>query len=315
VTSCPICSGECRFQFELYDDRYGYPGRFQQARCIECGHRSLQGIEFSDAQIQALYSDYYPRRSMRPEDYSPEVERSGFVAWLEGANASAFRWVPRRVKVLDIGCGFGQALGYHASRECEVWGVESDENIRRIADRQGFKVHVGVFRSELFPQEYFDVVTMDQVIEHMRDPVGTLQGIRKVLRPGGTAIISTPNAGGWGAKMFGPRWINWHAPYHLQLFTRGSMRLAASKAGLAEQFLGTVTSSEWLHYQWIHLATRPEPGERSKFWSNDSDFGTRPRAGLRLASLLHRTKLDHLFTRLFDALGVGDSQLFALRRN
>jgi len=188
-------------------------------RCPECGHRFLQGATFSDAQIQTLYSDYYPRRSMGPEDYRPNVERSGFGAWLDGARASAFRWVPPKVTVLDIGCGFGQALGYHTNRGCEAWGVESDENIRRIADLHAFRVRVGVFKSEDFPQDYFDVVTMDQVIEHMRDPIDTLAGVQRVLKPKGIAILSTPNASGWGARVFRQRWINcgplccnWRAP-------------------------------------------------------------------------------------------------------
>ena len=314
VTECPICSCESDSAFQLYDDRYGYPGRFWLMHCTECDHRFLQGADFSDTQIQALYSDYYPRRSMRPEDYSADVERSGFAAWLDGAKASAFRWVPREVKVLDIGCGFGQALGYHANRGCEVWGVESDENIRRIADLHGFKVRVGVFKPEEFPQEYFDVVTMDQVIEHMKDPIGTLAGVRKVLKPDGIAILSTPNAAGWGARVFGRRWINWHAPYHLHFFTRRSMKFAVNRAGLVAEPLGTVTSSEWLNYQWIHLATRPGPGQPSMFWTNAGDYNPSGRTALRIASLLHRTKVDHLLTRLFDALGIGDSQLFALRR-
>jgi len=315
VTECPICSCESSSAFQLYDDRYGHLGHFWLMHCTECGHRFLQGTDFSDAKIQALYSDYYPRRHMRPEDYRPDVERSGFCAWLEGVRTSAFRWVPPGVKVLDIGCGFGQALGYHANRGCEVWGVESDENIRRIADLHGFKIRIGVFEPEEFPQEYFDVVTMDQVIEHMRDPVSTLAGVRKVLKPGGIAILSTPNAAGWGARVFGWRWINWHAPYHLHFFSRRSMQLAVSHVGLVAEPLGTITSSEWLNYQWIHLATLPEPSHPSKFWTNAGNYSPSERTALKVTSLLHRTKVNHLLTRLFDALGIGDSQLFVLRRN
>jgi len=251
---------------------------------------------------------------MRPEDYQAEVERSGLAAWLDGARASAFRWVPRDVTVLDIGCGFGQALGYHASRGCEAWGVESDENVRAVAELHGFKLHIGVFRAEDFPQEYFDVVTMDQVVEHARDPVATLAGARKVMKPGGMAILSTPNATGWGAKVFGARWINWHAPYHLHFFTRRSMRIAASRAGLKVEPLGTLTSSEWLYYQWMHLATQPSASRPAAFWTGGEPAGRAGRALQKVASLLHRAKINHLITRLFDALGAGDSQLFRLRR-
>jgi SAM-dependent methyltransferase len=312
---CPICAGaDTRERFTLYDDRYGFPGQFPLFECGACGHAFLGNASFSDEQIGRLYSDYYPRRSMKVEDYRPHVERHGLAAWLDGARASAFRWVPRDVRVLDIGSGFGQALGYHTARGCEVWGVESDENALHVAERHGFNVRIGIFDPADYPAGHFDVVILDQVIEHMRDPVATMAGIRTVLKPGGVAILSTPNAGGWGARVFGRRSINWHAPYHLHFFSRRSMRIAAERAGLESRPLGTITQSEWLHYQWIHLATRPEPGRPSPFWSGKGGYTASQRIAMKAGSLLHRVRINHLITRAFDLVGVGDSQLFELRK-
>ena len=314
MPKCPICERQAVAGLDLYDDRYGHPGRFRLQRCTACDHRFLGGAAFSDAEIQALYSTYYPRRTLRLEDYRAHVPRSGFSAWLDGAKASAFRWVPPAVRVLDIGCGFGQALGYHVARGCEAWGVESDENVRRIADRHGFNVRIGVFRPEDFPHDYFDAATLDQVIEHVRDPVATLAGVRTVLKPGGLAYVATPNASGWGARVFGRRWINWHAPYHLHFFSRESMGIAAQRAGLGARALGTLTSSEWLGFQWHHLAEPVEPGQPSRFWTQQPPASTPERLVYRGVGLMHRLKLNHLATRLFDAIGLGDSQLFVLQR-
>ena len=300
--------------FELFDDRYGHPGRFRLQRCTGCGHRFLAGADFTDAEIQSLYTTYYPRCTLQLEDYRPHAPRSGFQAWLDGAKASAFRWVPPAVRILDIGCGFGQSLGYHVARGCEAWGVESDENVRRIAEAHGFNVRIGVFRPADFPREYFDVVTLDQVVEHVRDPVATLAGVRSVLKPGGAVYLATPNASGWGARLFGRSWINWHAPYHLHFFSRKSMGIAARRAGLGAQALGTCTSSEWLRYQWHHSAEAIRPGEPSRFWTQQPPAGRLERLAYRGAGLMHRFKLNHLLTRLFDAIGLGDSQLFVLRR-
>jgi 2-polyprenyl-3-methyl-5-hydroxy-6-metoxy-1,4-benzoquinol methylase len=315
ATACPICaSAGTRECFGLYDDRFGYPGAFRLRACSVCGHRYLVDAEFSDQKIQRLYSDYYPRKSMKVEDFRPHAERNGIAAWLDGAKASAFRWVPRSVRVLDIGSGFGQALGYHTNRGCEAWGVESDENALRVAERHGFNVRIGVFQAADFPAEYFDVVTMDQVIEHMRDPVATMASVCAVLKPGGVAILSTPNAKGWGARVFGRRWINWHAPYHLHFFTHRSMGEAARQAGLGLRCLGTTTPSDWLHYQLIHLATHPRRGEASPFWTGRGGYGLSQRTAMKLASILHRLHLTHVVTRAMDAAQVGDSQLFLLSK-
>jgi 2-polyprenyl-3-methyl-5-hydroxy-6-metoxy-1,4-benzoquinol methylase len=297
----------------FYDDRYGYPGRFSLRGCAACGHKWLDA-PFSPEQLGELYTAFYPRTNLKLADFASHQEVQGFAAWMNGNYATAFRWVPRGVRILDIGCGFGNTLAYHQARGCDVWGVEADKNIRRVADKFGFRVHVGLFDDSLYKAEFFDYVTMDQVIEHVTDPVGTLRGVARILKPGGTAVLSTPNSSGWGATVFGRRWINWHAPYHLQFFSQASMQLAAQQAGLIVERSMTITPSAWLHYQWLHLLTYPSEGAPSIFWAPGGTWSFMKRIGRKAFSIIHRCKVDHVITRVFDALGVGDNRLFFLRK-
>jgi 2-polyprenyl-3-methyl-5-hydroxy-6-metoxy-1,4-benzoquinol methylase len=282
--------------------------------CVHCEHKFLEG-EFTPELLTKLYTDYYPRSTFDLDQYQPSPKVKGFKAWLNGERRMAYSWVPKNVSVLDIGCGFGETLGYHKSRGCDVYGVEADENIKRVAQKFGFKVHVGLFDPDNYEPDFFDYVTLDQVIEHVTDPLNTMRGIAKVLKPGGMAILSTPNSNGWGAKVFGRRWINWHAPYHLQHFTSTSMTIAVRQAELSVEKAVTRTSSEWLYYQWIHLFTYPQMGEPSPFWSPKRTPGFRLKILLGILSLVHRTKINHIITRFFDALGMGDNYLFFLRKN
>lgn len=312
--SCRICSSETEQFLEVYDDRYGYPGSFLLDTCTGCGHISLRA-DFEPKELERLYSDFYPRSQYDVADYSPAAAATGFRAWLDGARCSGHCWVPENVRVLDIGCGFGETLGYHKARGCDVRGVEADENIRRVADRYGFQVTVGLFSADMFEENFFDYVTMDQVIEHVSDPVATLKGVATVLKPGGLLILSTPNPSGWGARIFGRHWINWHAPYHTQHFTPASMARAAGQAGLAVERTRTITSSEWLHYQWIHLLLFPAMGQPSPFWTARQPAGFGERQILRVIDLVHRTGTDHLITRFFDGVGWGDNRQFFLRKH
>ena len=312
---CPICYGQkTRKAFELYDDRFGFPGKFTVFKCKGCNHLFLIG-EFSDEILKMFYTEYYPRSTFDLKQYRPAKEVKGFKSWLNGESRSAYSWVPENVRVLDIGCGFGESLGYHKARGSDVYGVEADENIRRIADKFGFKVHAGLFASDLYEENFFDYVTMDQVIEHVTDPVSTMKSIAKVLKQRGAVVLSTPNSNGWGTKLFGRRWINWHAPYHLQYFSRTSMSIAAQQAGLYIDKSITITSSEWLFYQWIHLFTYPKMGEPSFFWSPNRRQSFRLKMLLRILTLVHRSKINHIITRFFDAIGMGDNYLYFLRKN
>jgi 2-polyprenyl-3-methyl-5-hydroxy-6-metoxy-1,4-benzoquinol methylase len=297
----------------LYDDRYGYPGVFPTFRCRDCVHVSLRA-DFSAEQLTDLYSNYYPRSARDIESHNPPKVRKGFGLWFDGLRCKAFRWVPPDVRILDIGCGFGESLGYHQARGCEVYGVEADENIRRLAEKYGYKVHIGLFDPEQYIPDYFDYVTLDQVIEHFIDPISTLRGIERVLKPGGVVVLSTPNASGWGARLFGRYWINWHSPYHLQFFSKRSMRLAAERAGLVLERSQAVTSSEWLYYQWLHLLTYPEMGHQSEFWMNRNKINVLKKIVMRALKFMHWMRVNHIVTRFFDALDVGDSRLYFLRK-
>jgi methionine biosynthesis protein MetW len=309
---CPICGAEGNTpKLLLYDDRYGYPGEFDLFECKNCSHKFLNG-EFSEEQIIDLYTNYYPRSSVDLENYRPYREVKGFSAWLDGGESAAYRWVPENVRVLDIGCGFGESLGYFESRGCEAFGVEADENVLRVANKFGFKVHVGIFDGKRYKKDFFDYVTLQQVIEHMANPVAILQQISTVLKPGGKVIISTPNAFGWGAAFFGKRWINWHVPYHLNYFSTASIRLAAEKAGLSLIESKTITNSAWLKFQWAHLLLYPKQGSPSAYWSPKVSRNLYHKALLKSIGLIDLTKINHLITRCFDKYGYGDNYLFQL---
>lgn len=296
----------------LYDDRYGYPGFFKLNHCESCGHKFLTGK--LPTSLTDLYTKYYPRSNFDIDQFSPHQKPNLIISWLNGGLSSAFRWVPERVRVLDVGCGFGETLGYHASRGCEVHGVDADENILRVGQRFGYNVIAGDFSPSNYQNDYFDYVTMDQVIEHTPDPVQTLADVARVLKPGGTCILSTPNSGGWGAKLFGVKWLNWHAPYHLHFFSRSSIQTITSKTTLDIVSIQTVTRSEWLIYQLLHMATFPKHSETSAFWDSKKARKKLQSTLIKVSILARFTLIPHLITRVMDGLGIGDNLVILLRK-
>jgi SAM-dependent methyltransferase len=310
--SCPICRSQTALVFGgLYDDRYGYPDLFDLHRCTSCGHMHLPA-QFTPEDLGQLYTRYYPRGNFDIESFRAEEEKHGFFAWLCGEGAAAFRHVPRNVRVLDIGCGLGQTLAYHKNRGCEAFGMEADGNVQAIARRYGLNIRQGIFDGTQFDSAFFDYVTLDQVAEHVTDPHALLQGIARVLKPGGKVIITTPNPRSLGARLYGRRWLNWHTPYHLQFYTPRSLGLAARQAGLELLSAKTITASEWQFYQWEHLRTFPAHRERSSFWSDGTGKGSN--LGRELAYRIKRLSLHRWISRLLDALGVGDNFVFVLQK-
>jgi 2-polyprenyl-3-methyl-5-hydroxy-6-metoxy-1,4-benzoquinol methylase len=316
VTQCPVCDSPGPIaDLSVFDDRYGYPGRFEIFQCSNCGHKFLNKT-FSSEELKHLYTQYYPRSGFDVDAYQPFRAASGVRSWLQGAASSAFLWVPKKVVVLDIGCGFCESLSYFESLGCDAFGVEADENVRPIADKFGFKVVFEAFSAHLFSERKFDYVTMSQVIEHSPDPTRTLDEIASILKPGGKVVLSTPNPSGWAARIFGARWINWHAPYHLHFFSEGSLIEAAHQAGFTVIENKTITSSDWIIYQFAHLLAYPEPGAVSAYWSK-AGGGQISLSGIAIKFIAASRFLliPQILTRILDAMGVGDNRLVILQKS
>src|SRR3546814_6346506 len=97
------CGAILSAQLTLFDDRYGYPGEYALLKCVSCGHHRL-ATEMNGDEIGDLYTNYYPRSSFDVEAWSPPREEGRLRVWWSGLKASAFRWVPRDVTILDVGC-------------------------------------------------------------------------------------------------------------------------------------------------------------------------------------------------------------------
>lgn len=311
---CPICdSTDLAKEYVLYDDRYGYPAVFNLIKCQKCKHRNVQA-SLSDDELIELYSKYYPRATFNIKNFKPLEESIGLKSWLDG-NKRSFAFVPKNVKVLDIGCGWGQSIAYHKNRGCEAYGVEADKNIKNIIDNYDLNIKIGVFNVKDYEEEFFDYITLDQVVEHFIDPLTKLQEIATILKSNGYVIMTTPNVGGLLRYIYKNRWINWHVPYHLHHFSKKSIRLMAEKNGFEVLQLKTITSSSWLYYQWIHTINFPRQQEVSKFWGNKIKTYTETEGKkYALFNKLNHYKINHIITRIFDFIGFGDNILVILKK-
>ncbi len=311
---CPVCGAESVLHRSgLYDDRYAYPGSFRVFRCAACAH-AYTDFAPSAEEVAQLYSNYYPRRNYDASHWKPPAVPRGFSAWLWGKRGGAYAWVPERVRVLDVGTGAGEALGYHAARGCEAVGMDPDENVARIAQEKGIRIKIGLFANTDFAAGSFDYITMNQVIEHFVDPIQVMKEASRLLAPGGRLIMGTPNYRCFFARLFGARWIHWHIPYHIHFFSRASMEKAASLAGLELESANMVTESDWTFYQLCHVLTRPAPGIASTFWSVGQSRPLATKMAMAAAFALRILRITQIATRLLDFLGTGDNVVYICKK-
>ena len=115
----------------------------------------------------------------------------------------------------------------------EAEGLEPDPAAAERSRAHGVPVTMAALEDESFTPESFDALTMSHVIEHVHDPGAALETCRRLLRPGGTLWLATPNLAGMGHTFFGRDWLGLDPPRHLVLFTRESLVGAVERAGFA----------------------------------------------------------------------------------
>jgi len=141
--------------------------------------------------MQSMVSTGYLRSCQRCNDWS-------------GRQAAALR--PK--SVLDVGCADGSFLFRYLDYKPEVFhGIEASPSLRKQAEAKGIQVTAvdlnGVWP---YPDNTFDVVHCAQVIEHLHNTRLFVQEMKRVLKPGGTALVTSENLTSFlntGAMMLG----------------------------------------------------------------------------------------------------------------
>jgi 2-polyprenyl-3-methyl-5-hydroxy-6-metoxy-1,4-benzoquinol methylase len=106
-------------------------------------------------------------------------------------------WVGYNKSVLEVGCSSGYLTKVMAERGCEVVGIEIDPEAAVIAEAWAERVVVGdIDEGDVWnyvKDESFDVVLLGDVLEHLRDPLGSLRQAVSKLKPSGYIVTSLPN--------------------------------------------------------------------------------------------------------------------------
>ena len=109
--------------------------------------------------------------------------------------------------LLDVGCAQGFFLFEALKAGYITKGVELCREAAEYAVKEfGLEVEVGRFEEMQYPGDYFDVVTLWQVLEHLPQPLTVLKEVHRVLKPGGLIVVSMPNIGGIPAKILRRKW-------------------------------------------------------------------------------------------------------------
>lgn len=214
--------------------------QYSIVRCVGCGFYYLNpGLELLKDEWQVLYDlEYFVPMNKwlerrRKRDLFKRLNK------MQKYSKSGMK------RYLDVGAGEGYALIEASRRGWEVHGVDITDHRIPEAKSDSFNFYISDILSAGFPDNHFDFIYVDSVLEHVPNPMEVLRELKRILAKGGVIYIGVPNENSLftiaqqiafnltGRSGESSRLKPFASPFHIGGFTRNSLRLAIEKSGLS----------------------------------------------------------------------------------
>ena len=232
--SCMICSAQ---EPKPYLTLKTTAEKITYFRCPECS-LVFQDPKISFKQEDIYNADYIQKRSQDPGNLNIAQARIKTAQHY-------YRWIEKFVKkgnLLEVGCATGMALKVAQDQGWKIFGVEVNEKAALIANDvlKADLVRVGLLNNDMFPDEYFSLVTLFDVIEHIPNPIEFVSILNKKIAPGGSILFVTPNVDTLSFKILKNNWPHF-VQEHLSLYSPKSIDRLLTKTGFTPKAHGWAT--------------------------------------------------------------------------
>jgi SAM-dependent methyltransferase len=207
---------------------------FDLVRCSSCGLVYVHNPPTQE-EIERLYvfaSGYHTafRSCGSPESRAHAGRAAQFLRIV--------RRHSRPGRILDVGCSVGFFLELAQGEGWTGLGVEMSNDTATLARERGLDVLTGTLEQAGLPPQSFDVLTMWDLVEHVKDPIATVAVAASVLKEDGLLVLSTPNVAGlfprlsYRAARWTGRWPHPEPPAHLFQFSKTTITRLLRQNGL-----------------------------------------------------------------------------------
>lgn len=225
---CPLCSSKnIFFLFKIIK----FTDLFDIYKCSDCNFQFMNPI-FKKDFLKSLYSEKYYKGS---SDYSYVDERKYFKynSYVWDARLKNIRKYVNDGNFLDVGCSFGGLL-IRAQKYFNIYGIEiSKYSYDHAKEFLGKNIHKGSLDNHHFKNDFFNVITMVEVIEHLQNPVKYLKESFDLLKYGGMLLIQTADMEAKQSIDMGCDY-HYYLPGHVSYFSEQNLTSTLEKIGFSK---------------------------------------------------------------------------------
>ncbi len=228
---CNFCQhqGSRTVSSGIRDWEYGVEGEYDYYECLQCHGVQLQPFPELPDLKRAYDIDYH--------GYAVGEKRGALFSILYAARQAMFRrkmsrLVDDNTRVLDVGCGQGdflrdlQGLGVK-----QLVGIDFNAEVVSSLKKYGIQGFAGTFAEYESPVGSFDIIAMNNYLEHTLAPPAELAKAYQLLAAGGNLVGEVPGFDSFERRLFGRYWGGNHVPRHTYQFTAGFLYRQLADAG------------------------------------------------------------------------------------
>ncbi len=142
------------------------------------------------------------KKSKKAVVYARETYKLNWLSDLKVLKDRIVELVGQNNKILDVGCYDGTLGERLIKKNNDVYGIEINKESAVLAKKRGLKVKIRNIESGLnFNSNFFDVVVASEVIEHILDTDFFIDEVKRVMKPNGVLVLSTPNTASLGRRI------------------------------------------------------------------------------------------------------------------
>lgn len=174
MINCPVCEGK---NYLIWKER-----QYRAYRCKKCTVVFLHPLPenpstvYNEDYFRKWYLKYYPQRKVYTGKLFLRIER----------------YAGTKGKLLDVGCGTGILMEVAKEKGWDVYGQDVSPFAVDYCRKKGFEIYDKFLPELNLPENSFDLITMFDVIAHLKAPFSYIDFCSKLLKPGGHLVIKTP---------------------------------------------------------------------------------------------------------------------------
>jgi SAM-dependent methyltransferase len=213
----------------IRDWEYGVEGNYAYLRCANCHGVQLAPFPGLDDLRKAYDIEYH--------GYATGEKRGALFSMLYGAKEALFQrqmnqLVKPSSKVLDVGCGAGEfLLSMQALGLDQLEGIDFSQEMIDSLTQRGIKGFCGTFPDFNGAVGSYDLISMNNYLEHTLEPATELDQAMTLLQPGGHLVGEVPGFDSWERQLFGRYWGGNHVPRHTYQFGPRFLRQLLAQCG------------------------------------------------------------------------------------